>query len=887
MAEDALDEGAELMWQGDRLAQAGDWAGALACYDRALVRTPRSARAHFHRGIAFLNLRLKSEAAAALEQALAIDPQHERARAALGKLLGTAPPAPVRPRGAHRAVADDGVPVEWQVGDVILDLYEVRGVLGQGGMGKVYRALHRGWNLELAIKSPRPELFVCGREMNRFRQEAETWVTLGLHPYIVTCFYVRTLRGVPRIFAEYVEGGSLEEWITERKLYEGGHDATVLRILDVAIQFAWGLHFAHEKGLVHQDVKPGNVLMKLDGTAKVTDFGLAGARQAVEENREEEVKRWLGLSGKPDADTLRTLLVSHAGILTPAYCSPEQARREKLTRRTDIWSWAVSVLEMFVGGVSWMSGVAAPAALTARGQQGSDDAALPRMPDALAELLGRCFQTDPAARPHDMAEVAEVLRGIYLAVDGGSYTREQPEPTKLTADALNNRGVSLIDLGLKKEAERAFEEALAAEPAHLHATYNHGLLLWREARMTDEVVRRRMREASVASGDTWEGAYLAAWVEIERGDEEAAREQLQAAEGLAGTEEGPRRQIATAAQKVRAGWRCVRRLEGHTGSVLAVSLTRGGEMAVSGSQDKTVRAWDVSTGCCVRTLSGHTDLVNAVSVTRDGRLAVSGSDDRTLRVWDVSTGQCLRILEGHDSRIRAVSLTPDGQLAVSGGVLDTPRVWNIATGECIRTLQSEALRMNVRSLSLTPDGRFSVSGGDLALRLWDVTTGRCLWMLEGHISWVNAVCVTPDGRLAVSGSDDTTLRLWDLLSGWCIRTLVGHTGAVQAVSLTPDERRVVSASKDDTLRVWDVATGRCLRTLEGHASGVRALGLTPDGRFAVSGSSDHTLRVWEEGSPTIPELGHDYERDCLVDDSARDESDLKAAPFEVVHTRRT
>ncbi|MBI4618134.1 MAG: hypothetical protein HY720_31330, partial [Planctomycetes bacterium] len=91
-------------------------------------------------------------------------------------------------------------------------------------MGKVYRALHRGWNLELAIKSPRPEVFAKSGGADKFVQEAETWVNLGLHPHIASCFYVRTLGGVPRIFAEYVEGGSLENWITKRKLYEGGPD---------------------------------------------------------------------------------------------------------------------------------------------------------------------------------------------------------------------------------------------------------------------------------------------------------------------------------------------------------------------------------------------------------------------------------------------------------------------------------------------------------------------------------------------------------------------------------------------------------------------------------------------------------------------------------------
>ena len=106
------------------------------------------------------------------------------------------------------------------------------------------------------------------------------------------------------------------------------------RILDITIQFAWGLHYAHEQGLIHQDVKPGNVLVNTDGTVKVTDFGLAKARALAGET--------------PISSAGQSILVTSGGM-TPAYCSPEQANGKPLSRKTDIWSWAISVFEMFVG----------------------------------------------------------------------------------------------------------------------------------------------------------------------------------------------------------------------------------------------------------------------------------------------------------------------------------------------------------------------------------------------------------------------------------------------------------------------------------------------------------------------------------------------------------
>ena len=260
------------------------------------------------------------------------------------------PPAPVAPAtppnkvvspagGVIRLrIAGGRVPAVWKVGNVITTehgvIYEVIGQLGEGGMGMVYKVHDRLSNWDLAVKCPKPEIFAKAGGKENFIREAETWVNLGEHPHIVSCRFVETLGGVPRIFAEYIDGGSLADWIRRRTLYKGGPEQALQRVLDMAIQSAWGLHYAHEQGLVHQDVKPANILMTMDEIAKMTDFGLAKARAIA---GEENVPR-----------TGQSILVSWGGM-TPAYCSPEQAARQPLNRKTDIWSWAVSVLEMFVG----------------------------------------------------------------------------------------------------------------------------------------------------------------------------------------------------------------------------------------------------------------------------------------------------------------------------------------------------------------------------------------------------------------------------------------------------------------------------------------------------------------------------------------------------------
>jgi serine/threonine protein kinase len=366
------------------------------------------------------------------------------------------------------------VPPIWEVGDVILGLYEVRDVFTGGGMGLVYRVYHRNWDMDLAVKSPRPEYFQSQEQIENFEREAETWVNLGLHPHIVSCYYVRRLGGIPRIFAEFVEGGTLSEWIRSRKLYEGNDEEILNRVLDVAIQFAWGLHYAHKKGLVHRDVKPGNVLMTQEGTAKVSDFGLAMARK---------------FSGEATTKATRpgqSFLVPGSGYMTPEYASPEQARGEPLSAQTDIWSWAVSVLEMMKGELDWSHGQAAFHVL-------QDFYGDRYGQDPVAQILGRCLTKPLLKRSSSLLEEADALRQILETHAGASYPRTFTNEEHISSDALNNKGISFLDLGKREEGMKAFDSALTLNPRNIHAKFNLLVTKWRSALLSDEQVIQDLR----------------------------------------------------------------------------------------------------------------------------------------------------------------------------------------------------------------------------------------------------------------------------------------------------------------------------------------------------------------------------------------------------------
>ena len=731
---------------------------------------------------------------------------------------------------SDQSAAVGSAPPGWRVGEVVDELYEVRDEITSGGMGVVHRVHHRGWNMDLAVKTPRPELVSSPQQVADFETEAETWVGLGLHPHIVSCVYVRRLDGLPRVFAEWIDGGSLADAIEQGRLYAGTNDDVLARILDVAIQFAWGLDYSHSQGLVHQDVKPANLMLTGDWTAKVSDFGLAKARAAASEST-------------PNAPGA-SVLAAFGGGLTPAYCSPEQAsafhfatsggRPGALSRATDVWSWAISVWEMFTGEPPCRQGqVAAEAFTMFRDDPRVDHPAIPAMPDAIAELLGRCLNPDPATRPRRMGELADELAGLYQRLAGVPYPRTKPDAPKLLADGLNNQALSMLDLGRSNDAEGRWQRALASDPHHLDAVYNYGLYRWRDGQITDtDLITQLQAVQEDHPGPHCE--HLLAQVHLERCDCASGRELLAAAARAAPED----RAIADALQAAEAQpVLAARTLTGHTWAASSVAVSADGRVAVCDGGDKTVRVWDPSSGACLQTLSGHTEYVRSVAVSADGRVAAS-ADDETVRVWDLSSGTCLHTLTGHTQPVRSVAVSADGHLAVSGGI-DALRVWDLDSGACLHTLTGGT------SVAVSADGRIAVSNSGATVRVWDLGSGAWLRTLTGHSTPVWSVAVSADGRVAVAGGYDATVRVWDLGSGACLHTLTGHTARVLSVAVSADGRLAVSGGDDNSVRVWDVGSGACVRTLTGHIARVLSVAVSADGRLAVSGGDDPPVRVWE------------------------------------------
>jgi hypothetical protein len=180
-----------------------------------------------------------------------------------------------------------------------------------------------------------------------------------------------------------------------------------------------------------------------------------------------------------------------------------------------------------------------------------------------------------------------------------------------------------------------------------------------------------------------------------------------------------------------------------------------------------------------RRLTGHTDEVNWVAYSPDGRTLAAGSDDKTIRLWDIATGKTRTTLRGHTDRVWSVAFSPDGRTLATASIDATVRLWDVATGITRVTLRGHT--GEVYSVTFSPDGRTLATGGyDNTARLWDVTTSATRTSLFGHTHEVSSVVFSPDGRTLATASIDATVRLWDVATGKTRAILTGHPSAAGA-----------------------------------------------------------------------------------------------------------
>jgi tetratricopeptide (TPR) repeat protein len=259
---------------------------------------------------------------------------------------------------------------------------------------------------------------------------------------------------------------------------------------------------------------------------------------------------------------------------------------------------------MFAGEVSWSFGSMADEALAAY-RRAPTPQGIPAMPAEVADLLANCFKREPSARPESMSQVAAELQRIHSAVIDKPYLRERPVALGEDAGALHNRALSLIDLGRYQEALDAWEAALAQEPSHISSLVHRELFRWRTGMETDlELVAELERYAGLYTRD-WAASYLLSLAEGERGRREESLAALSRVEAQANGDPV----VHHMSRILRSGevrWSaCRSHFSAHRRAVTALSASSDGKIALSGSEDGGIKAWDVRTASCLQTFDGH------------------------------------------------------------------------------------------------------------------------------------------------------------------------------------------------------------------------------------------------------------------------------------------
>jgi serine/threonine protein kinase len=614
--------------------------------------------------------------------------------------------------------------------------FNVVGVVGRGGMGIVLQAVDTCLQRDVALKILDPQFSQDELARTRFCREARAAASIS-HENVVAIHYVEEdeEKGIPFLVMELITGESLEQ----KLLREG---ALPLReIVRIGMQTAAGLAAAHEKGLIHRDIKPGNILLEQSGQrVKLTDFGLAKAAE--------------------DVRLTRSGLV--AG--TPLYMSPEQASGEELDARSDLFSLGVVLYELATGQPPF-NGKTPLAVL----KQVTESTPVPlkernpELPDWFVQIVDHLLAKKPADRFQSARQVADTLEHFWALLKS-SETVACPKKKAASLWKTITLGVAAGLLTLTLGAVGVYyllpgrdrrEDAIPA-PVHVFKNNNAGALWSLELSRDGKYLAMGNDNGTVKFWDMAADKLL--W-------------ELKAHNGpiwaLALSPDG--QYFATGSDDGNATiWNMKTREKAHvlpdSGSVRSMAFDREGKTLLTGDRKGKIKIWNVQSGAKLIEKAAHIGLVVAVAFAPDGKTIASAGSDATIKIWDAAaaTAGPIVTLSGHESGVYGIAFAPTGRYLASGS-------W------------------------------------DHSVRLWDLDSASQAAKFDAHSQDVWSVAFNKDGTLFASAGEDQMVRIWSVEAKKQVGAFRGSSGAILNVRFSPERDELVAGGKDGAARLWKMA----------------------------------------------------------------------------------
>jgi WD40 repeat protein/tRNA A-37 threonylcarbamoyl transferase component Bud32 len=728
--------------------------------------------------------------------------------------------------------------------------YALGELLGRGGMGLVFRARQTSLgDRPVAVKLIRPELVAEPRAEARFLREAMLASKLD-HPALCPVLDFGRAEGMPYLVMPLVEGRSLAELLADAKAARTNDRAATLRlprgdgeagpwwatVLEMVEKLARGLHYAHEAGLVHRDVKPANVMIKASGDPVLLDFGLARAADQ-------------------DSDLTR----SDEVLGTPAYMAPEQIepRGRGIDARTDVHALGVLLFECLALRLPHEGATRDELVRRIVADPPSDVVRHTSVPNELRVVLQVALSKEPGQRYASALLFAEDLQRVRtrrpivarrpgLPARAWRWVQRNPWPT--TAGIVLAAGLA-VALGLYaqvREQEIQSRALALVGRSQAAADVDQSLALHLAIAAADLAPERLETQDQLHR--TVRGMHEVAIVDGFVGDVVAA--------GFTG--DGRTFAVGGDGATVLGG------LDGQVtsrGSIgadveLAQPVTVDGAFAlVAACRDGGLRLWRPDSATPVALFGPRFEPV-AGSLTFGARLAVS-RDGRRLLVGS-RRGQVLVLTIPGGEVLREVRFDPPfgcGEFAGDEGLVLAGRGGQIESwgrGEApLRTFQHPAKEAIARIAVDGTGTRFvaMVSGRPrlLAGNLADGTSE----LLEPQTLGLKELAAAPDGQTFATGANDGAVALWSFGEARPRKLLRGHRATVSALAFAADGRFLLSGAEDRVVRLWDPA-GRELGAFPGHHAGIGAVAIDTAHGLIHSGAADATARLWRlaDGLPS-------------------------------------